>query len=152
MKTKIFKIIITLVTSLFLCASGSMADDKKGKNHKPQGKAYGYHKDDKGHGHQAVWHKKQYKSYRHRHRPQGHYHRHYYYKGHWPPARWYRNHYKSYHLKQRPRQPYPKHHDHYKLHDQHGRPYKRKPHRDGFILGMSFNDPYMSVLIGAKGN
>ena len=119
MKTKIFKIIITLAVSLILSASVSLAQDKRGKQHKQHGNAYGYHNNQKGHGHHPSWKKR---------------------------------HYKSYHHRQRPKQRYHKRDDRYELHDNHHRRYKRLPYRDGFFFGMSFNDPYMTVVIGAKGN
>lgn len=153
MKTKIFKIIIALAVSLVLSASVSLANDKKGKQHKQHGNAYGYQKNQKGQGHHPSWKKKRLKSYHHRHRSHDHYHRHYYQKkGHGYHPSWKKRHYKSYHHRQRPKQRYHKRYDHYELHDNHHRRYKRPPHRDGFFFGMSFNDPYMAVVIGAKGN
>lgn len=152
MKTKIFQIIVTLAVSLCLSAGVTLAQDKKGKQHKSHGKAYSYQKNLKGNGYHPDWNKKHYKSYRHGHRPDGHYHRHYYHKRHWDHTRWHRNHFKSYQHRLRPKQPYHKRNDRYELHDRHRQPNKRNAHRDGFIFGMSFNDPLMAVLIGAKGN
>jgi hypothetical protein len=102
MKTKIVKIVIMLTVSLFLSAGVSMANDKYGKQFKSYGKAYGYHKYQKGHGHHPGWHKKPHKP----HHP-GHRHKHRY--------------------------------------------HKRCPHHDGFFFGLSFIDPFMAVVVGAKG-
>ena len=102
MKTKIVKIIIILVVSVFLSAGLSMANDKDGKQHKPHGKAYGYYKKHNDYDHHPNWHKK---------------------------------HHKPYH----PR------------HEQKHRYYKRIPCQDGFFFGISFIDPYMAVVAGAKG-
>ena len=149
MKTRIFKIIISLAVSLFLCAGVALAHDKKGRQHKSHGKAYGYHHDQDREWHRPNWHKKKHKSYRNRHRHHNYYHRYYYHKywrGHHP--RWKRWHYKSNHHRHKHKRHYRKRFDDWELHDRdrHG----RYPDRDGFIFGMSFNDPFMSVVIGAK--
>ena len=150
MKTKIFKIIIILAVSLFLSASVSLAHDKKGKQNKSHAKAYSYHKDHKGNGHHPNWHKKYYKSFRHRPTPYDHYHRQYYQKRHRHHPKWHRNHYKSYPHRNRPKHRYHKRYDHYELHGRHHN--KRNLHGDGFVFGISLNDPHMAVVIGAKGN
>ena len=151
MKTKIFKIIIMLTISLFLSAGVTHAHDKRGKKNKSHGRAYSYHQDHKGNGHHPNRYKKHYKSHRHRHRPHSHYHRHYYHRSNGHHPSWHRNHYKSYRHRHRHKHRYHKHYNHYGLHGQHHYE-KHKSHHDGFIFGMSFNDPFMAVVIGGKGN
>ena len=75
MKTKIFKIIIMLAVSLFLCASASWAHEKKGGRHTPLGNAYGYHMHQNEPDHHPGWHQEHYKSCPYRHRPKYRYHK-----------------------------------------------------------------------------
>lgn len=144
MKTRIFKIIITLAISLFLSAGISLAHDKKGRQHKSNGKAYGYHSDQNWDGHHPGWQKKKRKLYRHKDRQHNYYQRYYYHKD-WrgPHPKWKKWHYKSRHRSHEHKRHYPRRLEKWKLHDRD---------RDWFILGMSFDDPYMSLVFGAKGN
>ena len=149
MKTKIFKVIIMLTISLFLSEGVSMAGDKKGRQHKSNGKAYGYHKKHNDYDHHPSWHKKHHKSYRHRHRAHDHYDRYCYHKGHGYYDRWHKKHCKSHHHRHKHR--YCKRYDYYEIHD-HLRHYKHNRQEDEFFFEISFNDPYVAVVVGANGD
>ncbi len=148
MKIKILKIIIMLTISLFLSVGVSMAHDKDGKRHKSNGKAYGYHKKLKGHDHYPRWNQKHYKSYRHKHKPHGHYHRHYDHKGYWHHHRWHKKHYKSHNY--RYKNCYYKRYNDFDTHDYPHR-YKHRKQEDEIFFEISFDDPYMVLVIGANG-
>ena len=124
MKTRIFKIINMLAVSLFLSAGISLAQTKSSRQPKSQANAYGYHHDQDQHGHHPGGQNGKHKSYRPKNRDHNYYHRYYYHK--------YRRGYKR---------PYPIRPFGWTLHDCDSH---------GFIFGMSFNDPYMSVVIGAN--
>ena len=151
MKAKIFKIIITLAIALVLSAGIALAHDKNGRKHKSHGKAHGYYNDQHWDDHQHKWHKKYRKSYRHRYRHHKCYHGYQYHRHwRWHHPEWKKWRYKSRDHRHKHKRRIRKHRDDWELHgrDRH----RRHQDSDGFIFGMSFDDPYMSVVIGTQGN